>query len=215
MRNLLCLILHTFITSGIFIYYPKIDVIVSSIFFSANKDKFYFKYNIVFIFFSECAYYLMFFLLLYYVTTVVVKFFNQKVFKHESIFILTFFIASIVIIQFFSKYYFGRSRPCNILEFGGSKQFTIACMTSNQCHSNCSFGSFHTSISIMIFISSFQSSDRIKKIIVTFVTFLAIIFSLIRIIQGKHFLSDVVISACITIIIYYCVLHSHNITIIK
>ena len=206
MRRLLYLIFYALIISRIFIQFPKIDIIFSSIFLSINEHKFCLKNNSVLTFLSESAYYLIFCLLLYCTTIGIVKFFKKKVFVYEAIFILTFFVGSVLIVQLLSKYYFGRARPYNIIEFGGNKIFTPAYIISDQCKFNCSFVSFHASISTMMFIFCFKKTNRIKKIVVILFLLLSIIFSLIRIMQGRHFLSDIIISSCIMTIIYHFIL---------
>jgi len=48
-----------------------------------------------------------------------------------------------LIVNVVFKDHFGRARPAQIVEFGGTKQFTPALVPTDQCHKNCSFSSGH------------------------------------------------------------------------
>ena len=149
MRKLLYSILFISVASIIFNTYPEIDIEFSKLFFSESKRKFYFANNFVLKFFSNSAYFLAFLLLAYNSILILLTFFKTKSFnfknyKSQIIVLLVFFIGSLLIVQIYSKHYFGRARPADVREFNGDLTFTPAFQVSEQCKFNCSFVSFHT-----------------------------------------------------------------------
>lgn len=89
------------------------------------------------------------------------------------------------------KDHWDRARPRQIVEFGGTKQFTPAWVVSDQCPRNCSFTSGHAAAGFSFLVGYFVSRGR-------FWLWLGIVFGgitgLTRIMVGAHFLSDVVFS---------------------
>ena len=211
MKRLIYTCIITIIISYIFISYPKIDIFVSSLFYSENSHKFYLKNNYILKFVSYLAYYLAFLLLAYSSIVILLTFIKTKSYRFinyrpQIIILLVFFIGSVLLVQTFSKHYFGRARPYKIIEFNGNKEFTAAFTVSNQCTFNCSFVSFHTSIGVLFLIYSFYQTGSKRKLMIIFSYLLVVLFALTRVMQGKHFLSDVVISTCFMFIIYYLIL---------
>ncbi len=211
MKNLLYSVVFTLIVSIIFIVYPEVDIEFSKLFFSENNQKFYFANHFFLKFVSNLAYFLAFLLLVYnsiliLKTFVKTKSFNFEIYKPQMIVLLVFFIGSVMIVQVYSKHYFGRARPIHVKEFNGHSTFTPAFKVSNQCKFNCSFVSFHTSIGLLFLIHSFGLIGKKRKTMIVASCLLITLLGLTRIVQGKHFLSDVVVSACFMIITYYLIM---------
>ena len=215
MKKLSYFVSLTLIVSILFTKWPKIDVLFSNIFFSSINKKFYFENNKTLYFIGNLAYFFMSLLLIYNIFSIIrktihYKLININLFKKEVIFLLTFFIGSTLVIQGFMKHYFGRPRPIDIINFGGSKDFIPAYHISSQCKYNCSFVSFHTSIGVLLIIFSLERVNKIRKKLATFSCLFLGCFGLTRILQGRHFLSDVIISAYIITIIYYIISYIYN-----
>lgn len=86
----------------------------------------------------------------------------------------------------------GRPRPRDIVEFGGTKTFTPAFSPSNQCTRNCSFVSGEAaSIFTLFFAVALMWPARWRLLVVTGLA-AGGTAGLIRIAQGAHFVSDVV-----------------------
>lgn len=85
----------------------------------------------------------------------------------------------------------GRARPREIVEFGGSKPFTRPLLPANNCDSNCSFFSGEASSSFMTFYSLAAVAPQYAGPLVAAGTALGLATGLIRMSQGGHFLSDV------------------------
>lgn len=127
--------------------------------------------------------------------------------KKELIYLLLCFIIGpgLIVNYTFKDHLFGRARPCNIKEFGGTKNFTPAFTISNNCSKNCSFTSGHAALAFFLTSFAFIAKSR-SKLIFTSIMIFGTIVGLGRIIQGGHFLSDVIFSA-ITVISVNVLLH--------
>ena len=86
---------------------------------------------------------------------------------------------------------FGRPRPVHLSEFGGEATFAPAFKYSGECDRNCSFVSGHAAIGF--FFIAFGWVFNCYRLFGAGVV-LGLFVGLIRIVQGGHFLSDVVFS---------------------
>lgn len=89
------------------------------------------------------------------------------------------------------KEYVGRARPDQIAAFGGEQRFTRAFQITDQCETNCAFTSGHASIGFY-FISLVWVFRRPPSVLPGVV--LGCGLGMLRIGQGRHYLSDVVFS---------------------
>lgn len=102
-----------------------------------------------------------------------------------------------LVTQIVFKSFWGRARPRQIVELGGTKTFTPALVPSDQCDWNCSFISGEaSSIFAAFFILAALIPSARKRLIVIGIG-IGGLAGLVRIVQGGHFLSDVLFSALI------------------
>ncbi len=85
----------------------------------------------------------------------------------------------------------GRARPSQIEEFGGTKQFTRAAIPADQCEKNCSFVSGHASVGFFFLSFSFVWPRR-RVLWFAAGAGLGLGIGLVRMMQGGHFISDVI-----------------------
>ena len=205
----LSLLISFIIFSLIFIFFPQIDIFVAKLFY--NPDSFYsfafyktpleqFLYHsvkpivIVIILSSLCIY-----------------LFNKLMKKHifnlntkAMIFIiLTVSIAPGLIVNAILKENWGRPRPAQIKELGGTMNFSPAFIPTKQ--DGYSFSSGHTAAAFSLIGFALLAKKR-KKFYLTLVFVYGVVISLTRMAVGGHFLSDVVTSFFIvyitTLILY-------------
>ena len=93
----------------------------------------------------------------------------------------------------------GRSRPIHSLEFGGFEPFTAAGDFSGQCVRNCSFLSGEASGIFWLLVFLPLATTRWRWPAGVIVLGLAIFTSLLRIMFGRHYFSDVSISALVSL----------------
>jgi lipid A 4'-phosphatase len=94
----------------------------------------------------------------------------------------------------------GRARPSQILEFGGSKQFSPAFMRSTQCDKNCSFVSGDASLAAS-FLSFAVIAQRNRRRWWIGLSGFTVLVALMRMGRGSHFLSDVVFAVMFTLML--------------
>ena len=113
------------------------------------------------------------------------------------------------------KEFWGRARPVQIEQFGGTAHFTPALEITNQCAHNCSFVAGHPSMAFYTLAFAFLMTGRRMRILTGIA---AILFGCLagygRIVQGGHFLSDVVFSGLINCgivcLLYYWVVERNS-----
>lgn len=90
------------------------------------------------------------------------------------------------------KDHWGRARPRDVIEFGGSKAFSAPFPPSTQCDYNCSFVSGEaSSIFVVLFAAALLFKSRSRNFVALGVV-LGGLAGLMRMAQGGHFLSDVI-----------------------
>lgn len=96
----------------------------------------------------------------------------------------------------------GRARPRDIEQFGGDREFTPAFVIGDQCERNCSFVSGHVAIPFALAALGYVWRRRRRAIWVGSVT-LGGLVGFARIVQGAHFLSDVIFSGVFVLLVIY------------
>jgi len=116
-------------------------------------------------------------------------------FDHKA---LVFLVASIalgpgLLANTLLKDHWGRARPTQIEAFGGTHQFTAAPLPAAECLSNCAFVSGHAALGFSLVAFAFVlPRGGYRRAATVAALGVGAIIGLGRIIQGAHFLSDVV-----------------------
>jgi lipid A 4'-phosphatase len=130
-------------------------------------------------------------------------FFRQR--RAALYLLLVMIIGPGLLVNTLFKDHWGRARPAQVEEFGGTKQFTRAAIPTDQCEKNCSFVSGHASVGFYFVAFAFVWPHRRVFWHVTG-TGLGLGVGLVRIIQGGHFFSDVIFCG---IVVYLTALVLH------
>lgn len=102
----------------------------------------------------------------------------------------------------------GRARPVQIKEFGGSKKYSLPIVRSDQCRRNCSFVAGEASMMYATFFASAFIFPAIGGALVAAGIGFGLLAGFIRISQGAHFLSDVIfagVTMALTVVTIYLV----------
>ena len=93
------------------------------------------------------------------------------------------------------KDHWGRARPVQVSDFGGTRRFTPAPLVADQCDRNCSFVAGHPAVGFALIAYAYLARTRRRRRLIAAgaIAFGAVV-GLVRIAQGGHFLSDVVFS---------------------
>lgn len=113
-----------------------------------------------------------------------------------------FILGPGLLVNGFFKAYWGRARPSDVEAFGGVQDFSPALMSADECMRNCSFvsgeaaGAVALAVVAYLLTSSMQDAT-LKQRIRTGALVLAVVGASLRIMTGRHFLSDVLFAALV------------------
>ncbi|WP_139976642.1 MULTISPECIES: phosphatase PAP2 family protein [Brucella/Ochrobactrum group] len=113
---------------------------------------------------------------------------------HKALFVLLSFLLGPLITVQFLKVAIGRARPRDIIEFGGTADFSPVWQYAAACTHNCSFPSGEAAVavatlSLVVFVpAQWRSLATILAVPVLF------FISFNRVLFGAHFLSDVIVA---------------------
>lgn len=117
----------------------------------------------------------------------------------------TMFLGPILIVNGIFKSFWGRARPQDILQFGGDKIFSLPLELSNQCLWDCSFMSGHTAVAFWLIAPALLLPKKYKFFAVSTAIVFGCLTAVFRIGQGAHFLTDVLFSAVLMLVLIWFV----------
>jgi lipid A 4'-phosphatase len=113
----------------------------------------------------------------------------------ETLFMLaSFALGPGLVVNGLLKNHWGRARPRQIVDFGGSATFSPAWWISDQCQRNCSFVSGEAASAFWLVAIVFLVPRDLKLPVGVATAVFAAAVSLARIAAGGHFLSDVLVA---------------------
>lgn len=199
----LFLLIVTVITTVV----DDVDLAVSSIFFNGDANievvkTYFFNPYFLRIIHKAIPFFvitLVIFLLISLVLTIKLK---KQLLKRRVIYLLLcLIIGPGLIVNTIFKENFGRARPSQIIEFGGTKLYSKPFAISNQCKKNCSFVSGHASVGF--YVTAFAYLGKFRPGIYLLGLWLGMVTGLIRIAQGGHYISDVTVSGLVVLTVNY------------
>ncbi|MDP1586674.1 MAG: phosphatase PAP2 family protein [Prosthecobacter sp.] len=106
-----------------------------------------------------------------------------------------------LVVETVLKSYWGRARPNDTVFFGGEATFTPPMWIGQECAHNCSFVSGHAALAFWMCAYGFllPAPWRRQGIVAGLVC--GLLVGLVRVIQGAHFLSDVVFAGAFVLIV--------------
>ena len=194
----------TLLLSIVFFLFPSLDITVSGLFFGQD-GKFIATESDWFIYFIRKMLLPLLALLVFFVPiAAVIKqiYFKEKILNipvREWVYLFSCLIVGTgVVVNSIFKNLWGRARPNDTIQFGGQEPFTIPWLNVDYCNTNCSFVSgdvsfFTLSLALLIIFNKTSWN--------TFAYAAILLISLLRIMEGDHFLSDTVMSFIITYVI--------------
>ncbi|MCE2993904.1 MAG: phosphatase PAP2 family protein [Alphaproteobacteria bacterium] len=207
MLNIAITILTAVILAAVFYLYPNLDIDVSAHFYSPEsgfflKDKFWVLaiYNgvkLITILFVVIAAALLL------KTFLKTKSLKPRYYRNIIFVTLVCLIGPGFIVHNIFKDHFGRPRPHQVEQFGGVAHFQKPFMISSECSQNCSFPSGHASVGFMFISLAMLYKGYKRKAITALSIFLGLGIGFIRIVQGGHFLSDVMFAGVVVFLTAY------------
>lgn len=189
----------------LFILKPEVDIAVSSVFyretdgFWLGQDDLLSAYRNIFIVVSIALAVLSFILW-------TISYWRGPIFgigyRVWAFITLLYVLGPGLLVNGIFKSMFGRARPADVSDFGGDGLFTRAFEVADQCQSNCSFvsgeGSSATAFFISVFTLSFFVTNKTARYLIVALAFIAaLIAATLRVMKGRHFISDTVFSVLI------------------
>ena len=101
-------------------------------------------------------------------------------------------LGPVLLVDATLKEHSGRTRPVNVEQFGGSRQFTPAFIPADQCEQNCSFVSGHVATASFIMAFGWLGAPAVRRRWLLASLACGGLFALVRMVPGGHFLSDTV-----------------------
>ena len=194
----------TLLLSIAFFLFPSLDITVSGLFFGQD-GKFIATESDWFIYFIRKMLLPLLVLLVFFVPIAAVFkqiYFKEKILNipvREWVYLFSCLIVGTgVVVNSIFKNLWGRARPNDTIQFGGQEPFTIPWLNVDYCSTNCSFVSgdvsfFTLSLAVLIIFNKTSWN--------TFAYASILLISLLRIMEGDHFLSDTIMSFIITYVI--------------
>lgn len=116
-----------------------------------------------------------------------------------SYLMVTLIIGPGLLVETILKPNWGRARPKDITVFGGAESYTPPIWIADACERNCSFVSGHAAVAYWVTAYAFLVPESWRRAAFAVAFLFGSFVGLIRIMQGGHFLSDVVFAAIIVI----------------
>jgi lipid A 4'-phosphatase len=194
-------LLISFVLAIVFVVHPELDLQVSHLFYT-QSDGFFLKKNPIVIFLFRMIPVLVGVIMAGLGALVIAINVKKRKFfglgnKEIAYLFLAFVLGPGLIVNTVFKEHWGRARPSQVTEFGGDKHFSPAFIISDQCTHNCSFISGHASVAFYL-IAFGLILQRWRRPVISMAVMYGIIIGLVRIMQGGHFLSDVLFSGVFT-----------------
>jgi membrane-associated PAP2 superfamily phosphatase len=184
------------VTSLLFVMFPSLDLAVTRYF--AHGSTFPLSQNDVLVAVRDVNRRLFIYVLLGVAAMALLHAYRPRRYAvcepHKCLFVLLTFLAGPLITVQALKLLIGRARPRNIVEFGGTADFTPVWQFAAQCGHSCSFPSGEAAtaaalLSVLVLVPT-NWRQRCATILLPILIFI----SLNRVVFGAHFLSDVVIA---------------------
>lgn len=181
----------------LFHLFPEVDIWTSMLFYSPETD-FFLKENTFVLWVYGSVEFLALILVVSLPGVLLVLLIRKKpIFsitpKKIAYLICVLALGPGLMVNVVLKNHWGRARPDQIEVFGGHKQFTLPFVMSSECESNCAFVSGHASVGFYWVAAAFLLGPyQIYGIAASI--FYGMLIGIARIMQGGHFLSDVIFS---------------------
>ncbi len=119
-----------------------------------------------------------------------------------TLFVLaTYAVGPGLIVNALLKEHWGRARPRDVLEFGGTADFTPVWHLSQACGTNCSFVSGEGASAFFVVALVFIAPPAWRRVVLVGTLLFAAVVSYGRLAMGGHFLSDVLLSWAIVLVV--------------
>jgi lipid A 4'-phosphatase len=110
-------------------------------------------------------------------------------------------LGPLLLVNLVLKEHWGRWRPREVIELGGSEGFTPVLTFGGSCDSNCSFVSGEVASMVMLFIALAFATRHWRPIHYGLAVIMGALSAYIRVGQGGHFLSDSIFAGVLMVLV--------------
>ncbi len=205
-KNSFLLIIFWIMLVLLFTIGSSIDLFITSLFYLGGQEFVLQSFYKITIFFRKfllpaIIIYILFLPILSFLLPIKKIYFNYKFVVKDLLFLWTIsFFNLLLIVNLALKNFWGRGRPGDVFEFGGSNDFSPWYEFSNTCLSNCSFVSGDSAVGFSL-AALFVLTKKYEYLWASVV--LGFSIGLIRIMEGGHFFSDVVMSSVVIYLLVF------------
>jgi len=195
---------------------PSFDLFFSNLFYLGNSQFSLQSFDLLSLIFRKglLPFILIYILILpffnYFFKIKKIYFDHQFTFKEIILLWLSQLLTVLLFVNLILKNFWGRARPGDIIELGGKDVFTPWYVYSDACYTNCSFVSGDASVGFSVIILYLVT----KNIIFFHLSiFSGLLIGFIRIMEGGHFLSDILLAGIIIIflnLMIYIIYRKYN-----
>ena len=205
-KNYLLILLA--ILSTLFVVFPHLDIYFSDKFYD-QKIGFIFSNNFFVNLIFRCIPVITKLWATLCSVMLLVKFVNTKSIKITLKSPIMFLLVAAVlgpglVVNYGLKEHVGRARPKAIKEFGGTEDFTPALTLSDACSTNCSFSSGHAAMAFYFTSLAWITAVSYQNLVLIITSSFGLLVGLGRVMQGGHFISDVIFSFLIILLNEFC-----------
>lgn len=209
-RQITCL-LFMLVLTALFVTWPEADIFVSSLFYEKDVG-FFWKGAWILNALEQIAYYGSRILAGALAIAVIIALSKKRAVlrldaRAWGFLLLALLIGPGLVANVIFKDHWGRARPREIVEFGGTSSFSPAYAISDQCSSNCSFISGDGSFGFFLTSFAYVVAPKRRKKVFWGCILAGCAFGGARIAMGAHFISDV-IGAAFFMLITSALLHA-------
>jgi len=183
----------------VFLLFPQIDIMITSLFYHNGFDVNYLPYKIIYIAVRVVTGLSLLILVILFILSFQGKYYLDLTRKKLLFLFLATLLGPGLVVNTILKDNWGRARPRHVIEFGGKALHTPPFVISKECDRNCSFVCGHAAAGFMFVALAFLFKRREKEIFLASL-FAGFLIGLVRVAQGGHFLSDVIFSFFFTYI---------------
>ncbi len=203
------LLFHLIFFSFVFSKFPVIDLFVSDLFYDPHTRTFLLDQNLLVKILRKFQYLLYVMIIIWALFALFGKalFFKNIARPDFSLkkigiaILVTLALVPGATVNLYTKEYWGRPRPHQILHYGGNMPYVKVWVKTHYCLTNCSFVGGESSGAAWLSVFTVLVRRRYFKKTILCVTGFFITISYFRLAAGGHFLSDIIIGAAITFLL--------------